>query len=268
MLKTDYRKYEFPLGVYENLTENLILNQSILVDLGEQNDKKYIDVLWINGEVQNWGEYEIYPGIDTQHTFLGYNDYQYNTAINRRLTLLEAYPHLINRDVTLIQMDNLHLLVRETPLSDKGIKRIKNYKYNDLLVWSIESIYWFDVDDLRRNEGGIVKIHSWYDANGEVVVSNSRFIPMSNEDKEKELKYFRENAINYLKSANSDLFNLLYGYFKDDILNYINVGDKNTLEAALTSSTEPIVVGTLNYEIPTVNGGVTTVLQGILAELL
>lgn len=268
MLQTDYRKYEFPLGVYETLINNVSINFSTVVDLGELNGKKYVDVLWINGEFQDWLEYEIYPGVDTAHTFLGVNDYQYNTEINRNLALVDVYPHFINKDVTLLQMDNLHNLIRETPLSNKGVKRIKIYKHNNIPVWSIESVYWFDVDDERYNEDGIVKIHTWYSKSGEPLISNSRFIPMSNEDKEKEMKYFRENAINYLKSANPDLFSLLYTYFKEDIITYINVGDKLALETALTSSTEPIIVGTLSYEIPTISGGLTTVLQGILAELL
>lgn len=268
MIKTDYRKYKFPLGVFEELINDVVINQSSIVDLGEQDNGKYVDILWVGDEYVNWIEYEIYPGVDTTHTFLGFNDFQYNTDINKNLELINAYPNFINKDVTLLQMDNLNNLIRETPLSSKGIKRIKNYKYNNKLVWSIESIYWFDIDDSRYNEAGIVKVHTWYDKNGEPYIANSRFIPMSNEDKEKELKYFRENAINYLKSANSDLFSLLYGYFKEDILNYINVGDKHVLETALTSSTEPIIVGTLGYEIPTINGGTITVLNGILTELL
>ena len=268
-MTTNYRKYEFPNEqTYLQLVESLTTDELNKVVLGEYDGKYYVDILWTSDQYKGWEEYQIYPGVDTSHTFLGRDDYQYNTEINLELALCDVYPNFINKDVTLIQVDNLSKLIRTTPLSNKGIKGIKYYKYNDNIVWSIESIYWFEVEKEQHNVDGIVKIHTWYNKSGEPQLVTKRFVPRSNEDKELDLKEFRNNAINYLKSAQPQLFSLLYGYFNTDIINYINLGNKETLEDALNSSEDPTVIATLNYELTLPSGGTITVLQGILAELL
>lgn len=265
-MNTDYRKYEFPS---KQIFDALFLEEyKNLVELGEISNKYYVDVLWTQPIPEGWLDYQIYPGVDTSHTFLGRDDYQYNTEINLQLAICSVYPNFINKDVTLIQVDNLNKLVRTTPLSTKGIKGIKYYKYNNDIIWSIESIYWFEVEKEQHDPNGIVKIHTWYNKAGEPHLVTKRFIPRSNEDKELDLKNFRNNAINYLKSAQPQLFSLLYGYFSTDIINYINLGDKEILENALNSSEDPTVIATLNYELTLPNGSNITVLQGILAELL
>ena len=118
---TDYKKYEFPNQETFNIAlEELGYTPDNMVILGDLtgNGRFYVDILWTNYN-NIWVEYQIYPGVDTSHTFLGRNDYQYNTEINLQLALLDAYPHYVNKDVTLIPMDNLHNLIRRTPVSTK-----------------------------------------------------------------------------------------------------------------------------------------------------
>ena len=91
---------------------------------------------------------------------------------------------------------------------------------------------------------------------------------MSDEDKARELKIFRENAILYLKSREPQLFNLLYGYFRNAIQDYIDVGDKDTFEQKLLNFPDPTVQLIFSQEIPMLSGGTITVIDGILAELL
>ena len=267
---TDYKKYEFPNQETFNIAlEELGYTPDNMVILGDLtgNGRFYVDILWTNYN-NIWVEYQIYPGVDTSHTFLGRNDYQYNTEINLQLALLDAYPHYVNKDVTLIPMDNLHNLIRRTPVSTKGVKNRKEYYYNDSIVWSIESVYWFEVEKPDHNDGGIVKIHTWYDKSGSPLIITKRFIPISDEDKARELKIFRENAILYLKSREPQLFNLLYGYFRNAIRDYIDVGDKDTFEQKLLNFPDPTVQLIFSQEIPMLSGGTITVIDGILAELL
>lgn len=268
---TDYKKYEFPSEeIFNTLITDLGYTPDNLVYLGDINNdgKVYVDVLWLNF-TNIWSEYQIYPGVDTSHTFLGRNDYQYNTDINLQLALIKVYPNYINKDVTLISMDNLHRLIRKTPLSTKGIKNRKEYYSEDeSIVWSIESIYWFETNKPNYNVDGIVKIHTWYDIDGNARISTERFIPMSDEDKAREMKIFRENAILYLKSREAQLFALLYGYFKSDIQDYIDVGDKEVFEQALLNFPSPEIQAIFAQEFPIIGGGTTTVIAGILAELL
>jgi hypothetical protein len=103
-------------------------------------------------------------------------------------------------------------------------------------------------------------------------------VVLSADDKEEIRKVQRERILTYFKSQQSDLYNFLYMFFKTSIDDYIATGNKETFEAILNDAAinHPYQDGNGNYivrltllqEVPRQSGGTTTVLNGILDELV
>lgn len=189
---------------------------------------------------------------------------------NSKLAITEKYPELSGMNFQLLQLDNLPGIKRLEPISDKGLKGEKQYVKDGQLIWSITTRYWFEQNPLFVD--GLVKVVKLFTIGGEVYDTWSKEVVLSVDDKEQIRKEQRERILTYFKSQQSSLFNLLYTFFKSAIDDYVSVGDKPAFEAILTNAAsnheEQIVRDTLSLEIPTQSGGTTTVLQGILNELV
>jgi hypothetical protein len=194
---------------------------------------------------------------------------------NSRLALLVKYPELEGMNLQLLQLDNLPGIKRLEPISDKGLKGEKKYVKDGQLIWSITTIYWFEPNSPFPE--GVVKIVKIFDISGNVVDSWSKEVVLSADDKEVIRKEQRERILSYFKSQQAGLFSFLYAFFKSEIDDYVSVGNKtlfqNILEdAAINHPYQQegiyVVRETLSMEIPTQTGGTTTVLQGILDELV
>lgn len=193
-----------------------------------------------------------------------------------KLALTEKYPELQGMNYRLIQLDNLPEIQRLEPISDKGLKGVKKYVKYGILIWSIETKFWFENDSTFPE--GVVKIVKLYDIGERVVDSWTKKVSLSADDKEVIRKEQRERILSYFKSQQSELFNFLYTFFKTEIDEYIRTGDKQKFQDVLiwAKDNHPyqdenefyIVQITLSQEIPTQSQGTTTVLNGILAELV
>lgn len=195
---------------------------------------------------------------------------------NSKIALHEKYPEVIGMNYQLLQLDNLPGIKRLEPISDKGLKGEKRYTKDDQLIWSITTKYWFENDSSYTD--GVVKIVKLFNVGGAVIDSWTKEVALSVDDKEQILKEQRERILTYFKSQQPALFSLLYTFFKSDIDNYVSVGNKTEFEAVLTDASinHPyqdenniyVVRETLSMQIPTQAGGTTTVLIGILNELV
>lgn len=195
---------------------------------------------------------------------------------NSKIALHELYPELNGMNYQLLQLDNLPNIERLEPMSDKGLKGIKKYVKDGVLIWSIESKFWFEAD--AEFSEGVVKTARIYDMAERVVDSWTKRVRLSEDDKEYTRKIQRERILTYFKSQQSTLYNFLHNFFKNEIENYISTGDKDTFEAILNDAliNHPyqdenenyIVRLTLAMEVTTQSGGTTTVLNGILDELV
>ena len=195
---------------------------------------------------------------------------------NLKIALFEVYPELDGMNYQLLQLDNLPGIKRLEPISDKGLKGVKKYTKNDVLIWSIETKYWFE-NDAEFLEG-VVKTINIYDKAERIVDSWCKKVVLSADDKEEIRKVQRERILTYFKSQQSDLYNFLYMFFKSEIDDYIATGDKEKFEAVLNDASinhhyqdgngNYIVRLTLMQEVPTQSGGTTTVINGILDELV
>lgn len=194
---------------------------------------------------------------------------------NVKIALHEKYPEVIGMNHQLLQLDNLPGIKRLEPISDKGLKGEKRYTKDGQLIWSITTKYWFENDSTYTD--GVVKIVKLFNVGGAVIDSWTKEVALSVDDKEQILKEQRERILTYFKSQQPALFSLLYTFFKSYIDNYVSVGNKSAFEAVLTDASlnHPyqdqgvyVVRETLSMEIPTQAGGITTVLQGILNELI
>jgi hypothetical protein len=195
---------------------------------------------------------------------------------NSKVALFEAYPELVGMNYKLIQLDNLEEIKRLEPISDKGLKGVKKYVKDAVLIWSIETKFWFEDDATYLD--GVVKTIKIYDKAERVVDSWVKRVELSSDDKENIRKVQRDRILTYFKSQQEQLFQFLYMFFKDEINNYIAVGNKDAFEAILNDASlnhpyqdgggNYIVKLTLLQEVTTQSGGTTTVLQGILDELV
>lgn len=193
-----------------------------------------------------------------------------------KIALHEKYPEVIGMNWQLLQLDNLPGIQRMEPISDKGLKGIKKYQKDGVLIWSIETKFWFELDSTFLN--GVVKTIKLYDIGERVVDTWINSTSLSPDKKESIRKEQRELIMFYFKSQQPQLFNLLYTFFKNEIDEYIRTGDKEKFEDVLlwAKDNHPyqdenqnyIVRLTLSQEIPTQSEGTTTVLNGILAELV
>ena len=195
---------------------------------------------------------------------------------NSKIALHEMYPELNGMNYQLLQLDNLPNIERLEPMSDKGLKGIKNYVKDGVLIWSIESKFWFEAD--AEFSEGVIKTARIYDLGGRVVDSWVKRVRLSEDDKEYIRKVQRERILTYFKSQQSTLYNFLHIFFKNEIQDYIVTGDKEKFEAILLNAKDNhpfqdengnyIVRLTLNSEVTTQSGGMTTVINGILNELV
>lgn len=193
-----------------------------------------------------------------------------------KIALHEKYSEVIGMNWRLIQLDNLPEIKRLEPISDKGLKGIKRYVKDDVLIWSIETKFWFEIDSTFPE--GLVKTVKIYDLGGRVVDNWQKKVVLSADDKEAIRKEQRERILSYFKSQQSALFNFLYAFFKNEIDEYIRTGDKEKFQDVLVwakhnhpyqdENQNYIVRLTLSQEIPTQSEGTTTVLNGILDELV
>ena len=193
-----------------------------------------------------------------------------------KIALHEKYPEVVGMNWQLLMLDNLPGIQRMEPISDKGLKGIKKYQKDGVLIWSIETKFWFEQDATFLN--GVVKTIKLYDIGERVVDTWINSTSLSPDKKESIRKEQRELIMFYFKSQQPQLFNLLYTFFKNEIDEYIRTGDKQKFEDVLVWAKDNhpyqdenqnyIVRLTLSQEIPTQSEGTTTVLNGILAELV
>lgn len=194
---------------------------------------------------------------------------------NSKLALTVKYPELSGRNFQLLQLDNLPGIKRLEPISDKGLKGEKKYEKDGQLIWSITTRYWFETNPVFPE--GVVKVVKLFTIGGDVAETWSKEVVLSVDDKEQIRKEQRERILTYFKSQQAGLFSFLYSFFKSEIDDYVAVGNKALFQSILEDAAinHPyqqggiyIVRETLTSEIPTQSGGTTTVLQGILAELV
>lgn len=193
-----------------------------------------------------------------------------------KIALHEKYPEVSGMNWRLLQLDNLPNIQRVEPVADKGLKGIKVYEKDGILIWSIETKYWFEVDS--QYPEGLIKVIKIYDLGKRVVDQWEKKIALSADDKESIKKEQRERILSYFKSIQPQIFDFLYAFFKSEIDEYIRVGDKQKFENQLLWAKDNhlfqdelgnyIVRETLSMEVPRASGGTTTVLNGILDELV
>lgn len=189
---------------------------------------------------------------------------------NSKIALIEMYPEVSGMNYQLLQLDNLPSIRRRETISNKGLKGKNFYEKNGVLIWSIETKYWFEIDATFAE--GVVKIIKLYDIGERVVDTWVNEIEMSADKKQLVLKQQREMILIYFKSQQPTLFNFLYMFFKSEIEEYLQTGDKvkfeNILNDASLNHEVQAVKDTLLSEVTTQSGGTTTVLNGILDELV
>jgi hypothetical protein len=216
---------------------------------------------------------DILPTISSENLYFNsetgtYYDGTTEEELGNRLALHVLYPELVNMPYKLIQLDNLEGIKRDSTLADKGLKGEKKYKKEGQLVWSSEKKYWFQPDGYPEGFRRIIKL---YNMNGTVADSWEIFFQLSDDDKEFFKKQQRELIFEYFKSQQPEQFAFLYGYFKEEIDRYVMRGGtelSNTLINAADNYPLQLVRDALSMQVPTLSGGFTTVLQGILAELV
>lgn len=135
-----------------------------------------------------------------------------------KIALHEKYPELQGMNYRLLQLDNLPEIQRLEPISDKGLKGVKKYVKDDVLIWSIETKFWFENDSTFPE--GVIKTVKLYDIGERVVDSWTKKVSLSADDKEVIRKEQRERILSDLKSQQSELFNFLYTFFKTEIDEY------------------------------------------------
>lgn len=193
-----------------------------------------------------------------------------------KIALHEKYPEVQGMNWQLLQLDNLPGIQRMEPISDKGLKGIKKYQKDGVLIWSIETKFWFELDSTFPE--GLIKTVKIYDLGERVIDQWQKKVALSADDKEAIKKEQRERILSYFKSIQPQNFDFLYAFFKSEIDDYIRTGDKQKFEAVLVWSKDNhpfqdelgnyIVRETLSMEVPRASGGTTTVLNGILDELV
>lgn len=186
-----------------------------------------------------------------------------------KIQLFESYPDLSGMNYKLLNLDNLPDIKRQETIANKGLKGEKKYFKGENLIWSSEKKYWFEQNPI--NPDGLVRIVKLFSKAGTVIDTWSVYQNLTADDKQFFLKKQRELIFEYFKSQQPELFELLYAFFSKEINDYVMIGGTtlaDTLIDAKDNHESPVVRGTLSMEVPTLSGGTTTVLNGILAELV
>lgn len=238
----------------------------------------------INGQlVSEWQLTEILPSMELKKPIWNNSEWIEGATPEEiaeqtlsKIALHEKYPEVQGMNWQLLQLDNLPDIQRMEPISDKGLKGIKKYQKDGVLIWSIETKFWFELDSTFPE--GVIKTVKVYDLGERVVDQWQKKVVLSEDDKEAIRKEQRERILSYFKSQQSELFNFLYAFFKNEIDEYIRTGDKQKFEDVLVWAKDNhpyqdenqnyIVRLTLSQQIPTQSEGTTTVLNGILDELV
>lgn len=241
----------------------------------------------INGQlVSEWQLTEVLPTeeernyiklmFDGESYYEGATPEEISEQTLSKIALHEKYPEVQGMNWQLLQLDNLPGIQRMEPISDKGLKGIKKYQKDGVLIWSIETKFWFELDSTFPE--GVIKTVKIYDLGERVVDQWQKKVVLSADDKEVIRKEQRERILSYFKSQQSELFNFLYAFFKNEIDEYIRTGDKQKFQDVLVWSKDNhpyqdenqkyIVREILSIEVPRASGGTTTVLNGILDELV
>lgn len=215
------------------------------------------------------------------------NDVWVEGATQEEISLINSQTLAISKyldgDYRSMQLDNLVGIRRASTLSDKGLKGEKKYYFGGELIWSSEKKYWFEEN--APNPNGFVRIIKLFNVDGSIGDTWSVSVDLSEDDKQAFQKERRTIIFEYFKSQQPDLFNLLYTFFSKEINDYIMIGGTvlnetltwakdnhpyigNLPTANGTLTDVPVVQIVLSQEIPTQSGGTTTVLQGILDELI
>lgn len=216
---------------------------------------------------------DILPQIYSENLYFNaetgeYYDGTTQEELGNRLALHVLYPEVAGMPYKLLQLDNLEGIKRDSTLADKGLKGEKKYRKDNQLIWSSEKKYWFQPDGYPD---GFRRVTKLFKMNGEVADQWESFYDLSADDKEFFKKQQRELIFEYFKSQQSELFNLLYSFFKEEIDRYVMKGGPQlaeTLTDAAINHPVQLVRDKLSMEVPTQSGGTVTVLQGILAELV
>ena len=250
-------------------------NYNLLTDLHYAHGFREVVIPNVNENQRLEGDYILVNGIVTK-LVIDLTPEEIAEIQNSKIALQEMYPELNGMNYQLLQLDNLPNIERLEPMSDKGLKGIKNYVKYGVLIWSIESKFWFEAD--AEFSEGVIKTARIYDLGGRVVDSWVKRVRLSEDDKEYIRKVQRERILTYFKSQQSTLYNFLHIFFKDEIQDYISTGDKVKFETILLDAKDNhpyqdengnyIVRLTLNSEVTTQSGGTTTVINGILNELV
>jgi len=183
--------------------------------------------------------------------------------------ILNFFPDFEGTNLRLITYDILPNIQRQETIANRGLKGEKKYFIDGKLVWSSEKKYWFEENPLNPN--GIVRVSKLFDCNGNVIDAWSNSNNLTEDDKQFFLKKQRELIFEYFKSQQPELFQLLYAFFSKEINDYVMIGGTtlaDTLIDAKDNHESLVVKGTLAMEVPTLSGGTTTVLNGILEELV
>lgn len=249
--------------INENL--NKIINGELVSDwvLVDSYVDNFIKPLW-NGSA--WTE--------------GMTNEELQEIENSKIALHVCFPELSSADHRYIMFDKLAGIKRRDALSNKGLKGKYEYEKDGQLIWSIETKHWFENDSDFPE--GIVKIAKLYTIGGAVVDQWKSYFSQTADGKQSILKQQREMILSYFKGQQPELFNMLYTFFATDINNYVAVGNKDAFQSVLTNAKDnhPYFVDvegllvypvreTLSMVIPTqIEGVTTTVLEGILAELV
>jgi hypothetical protein len=205
------------------------------------------------------------PRFDGQKWIEGATPEELTQKLRETLPIIEFYNL---QDYRNVQLDNLNGIVRKSTLADKGLKGEKKYYKDDVLVWSSEKIYWFQDGGYEPGFRRVIRVFNRLE---EVVDTWEVLYELSADDKMFFLEEQRKMIFHYFKSQQPELFNLLYAFFKAEIDMYVVKGGSvlaETLTDAAINHPVELVRNTLSMEIPTQSGGVVTVLQGILAELV
>lgn len=249
---------------YSNFSGNIKNTQTNEIFIRDDRNQNFIDFLqWQSNE-------------ENQITYVDAFQEEISEQTLSKTALHEKYPELAGMNWQLLQLDNLPDIQRMEPISDKGLKGIKKYQKDGVLIWSIETKFWFELDSTFPE--GIIKTVKVYDLGERVIDQWQKKVVLSADDKEAIRKEQRERILSYFKSQQSVLFNFLYAFFKNEIDEYIRTGDKQKFEDVLVWAKDNhpyhdenqnyIVRLTLSQEIPTQSEGTTTGLNGILDELV
>ena len=107
----------------------------------------------------------------------GASDMEIHEYRSKEVALFREYQYLSNENYKLLSLDNLEGINRKSVFSNDGICRKKEYYKNGVLIWSISTRYWDDLNAEYLN--GLVKVVRLYSTNGNVFDSWLKYIELS-----------------------------------------------------------------------------------------